>query len=423
MSDDKNIESVQQSNVTIVERPQIKADRGWYNSIFTQLVAPLVATRYIWLAIEEINPFNMLRKYVPRLAKDENGERVVKEEHGNKYHVTVNGRNATIDGKTWKEPSFGRYVSRNFAAVGMGTTVLGIVGSYSKNTLDDIKSIYAEAVGYELGKKTADVTLADIFTRSNNEAVKITRDAYISRTAGRFATVSAFFLPWHKFRDKALRHIQPKYSVNAEAGVGAVGVNLYAEGLLRKPSFFDLEQKIVGSKINHNDLDPYSAIQPEDIQSLIHLHRKHLNKNYKAPLIESKEGQNDIKLATRIAKLFGDTYDNVPPANTDSFTLGKLNYLIGFGLLDNFPESLAFVELANKSVDMKAVKQVAAAIKNGENSQDAFAKFGIDVQKLAARNEQHAYTSSAPEKKFTDNIQPKTLIDFSAKSPETSLKM
>lgn len=405
------------NKIEAVQRPEIKADHGWYNSLFTQLLAPLVATRYVWLAIEEINPFNFLVKDPPEIALDKRGEPIKK----NGKHITTDGKHITPDGTPWKEKSFGRYASRNFAAFGIGTMVLAIVGKYSKDTLSDIKSIYAEAVGYELDKKPQDVTLSDIFVKSQNEALKVTRDAYVKRTLTRSAMVSAFFVPWYKLRDKSFRSVQPKYDVNANAGIGAVGVNIYAEGFLRKPSFFDLEQKMASQKINHNDIDPYVAIQPQDIQTLLSLQRKHLNAKYRAPLTESKEGQNDIKLATRISKLSNDTYDSVPPENTDSFTLGKLNYLIGFGLLDKFPESLAYVELANKSVDMKAVKQVAAAIKNGDDSQGAFAKFGVDMRQLSANSEPPIQPFVAETKKFTQNIQPKTLMDFATQSPATHL--
>lgn len=419
MTDGNNITPVQQNDVATVQRPELKADHGWYNSTFTQLLAPLVGTRYILLAIEEINPFNFLGKDSPIKAQNSDGSDKLK----NGKPIATDGKYITSDGKPWKESSFGRYASRNFAAFGIGATVLAIVGKYSKGTLNDIKSIYAEAVGYELDKKPQDVTLSDIFIKSQNEALKVTRDAYKSRTAMRFATASSFFVPWHKFRDKSFQSVQPKYDVNADAGIGAVGAHIYGEGFLRKPSFFDMEQKMVSTKINHKDIDPYIAIQPEDIQSLLNLQRKHLDKNYRAPLTESKEGQNDIRLATRIAKLFNATYDNIPPVNADSFTLGKLNYLVGFGLLDKFPESIAFVELANKSKEMKEVKKVASAIKNGENPQVEFAKYGIDMQQLSTSTERQAANTEHPSKKFTDNIQPKTLMDFSSKSPESHMKI
>lgn len=385
MQNDTNIAPTTEQAVAPVERPELKADRTWYSSLFTQLLAPLVATRYIWLALEDVNPLDILDKQKKRIKTD-----------------------------------WGRYASRNFAAFGMGATVLGIMGMYSKNTLHDIKSIYAEAVGYELDKKPKDVTLTDVFIKSQNEALKITRETYKERSLLRGLTAATFFVPWHKLKPKVFQSREPNYETNANAGLGAVGVYLYGEGFLRKPSFFDVEQKLVSSKINHNDVDPYAAIQTQDVQALINLQRKNIEKHYHAPLAESPEGQNDIKLATRIAKLLNDTYDNKPDIGTDRFTLGKFNYLIGFGLLDKFPESLAYVELANKSTDMKDVKQAAFAIKNGQDPQAIFAQFAIDIQKLSAKPEQQVANQVNETKKFTQDISPKTLMDFASKSTEIS---
>lgn len=380
-ADDKDI--VPPQNMAPARRPELKADHSWYNSLFTQLLAPLVATRYIWLAVEKINPFNLF-------APD-------------------------------KEPV--KLTKKNFAAYGMGATFLGIVGIYSKNTLHDIKSIYAEAVGYELGKKTGDVTLSDVFSKSRNEALQVTRDAYMKRTLARSITASTFFLPWHKLRAKSFHDSKPRYDVNVDVGTGAVGVHIYGEGFLREPSFFDIQQKMISSKINRKDINPYSPVQPQDIQTLLTLQRKHLDKNYHAPPGVSKEAQNDARLATRIAELLNSTYDHISPVDEKSFTLGKFNYLIGFGLLDKFPESLAYVELANNSPDMEAVKRAANAINNGYGPKAVFAQAGIDMQKLVSGPARQDGVPSAKTEKFTRDIQPKTLKEFAAQPPTTDLKI
>lgn len=413
MPNDTNIVPTKEQTIAPVERPELKADKSWYSSAITQLLAPLVGTRYIWLTLEEINPFNFLGKTTPKLTHD---EKIIK--YDTDKRTILNKADIT----PYKESSFGRYASRNFAAYGMGTGLFMLIGIYSKNTLNDIKSIYAEAVGYELGKNSKDVTISDVFIKSQNEAVKVTCSAYLKRTLIRFGTAATFFVPWEKFRSKPFQYVQPKYDVNADAGVGAVGALIYGEGFLRKQSFFDFEQKLVSSKINHKDVDPYSAIQPQDVQALINLYRKHLNTYYQAPLAESPEGQNDIKLADRIAKLLNDTYDNKPDIGTDRFTMGKLNYLIGFGMLEKFPESLAYVELANKSADMKEVKQAVSAIEAGEDVKKVFARFGADIQKLSAKPEQQTEIPVAESKRFTQDVAPKTLMDFATKSLESKSK-
>ncbi len=42
----------------------------------------------------------------------------------------------------------------------MGLTVEGFITYYSKRTYDDMKTLYAEAVGYELNKKAGRCELA-----------------------------------------------------------------------------------------------------------------------------------------------------------------------------------------------------------------------------------------------------------------------
>ncbi len=350
VTDDGSMNADDNSRFPPVQSPQLRSDHRWYNSIFTQLLAPLVATRYIWLAIEEINPLNFLGKTKPP------GEGVV---------------------KPWKEVGVGRYLSRNFAALGMGATFFSIVGFYSRNTLRDIRSIYAEAVGYELNKKPDDVTLGDIFFKSQNEALATTRHAYSWRTLARIATASAFFMPWHRLRD--FKSTAPKYEANANVGVGAIGAYLYGEGFLRKPSFFDIEQKTLSNIIAHKDIDPYSVLQPSDIESLLVLARKHRDANYQSPPAASPEGQQDIKLASRIAELMNQTYGNIPAASKAHFTIGKFNFLVGFGLLDHFPASLGFVELANRSTDMHEVKDAMRAIKQGQDPRAVLAHYGVDM--------------------------------------------
>lgn len=393
------------------ERPDLRSDQSWYSSLFTQLLIPLVGTRYIWWTAEEINPFNFLGKPLPETTHD-------------KKKIKYADDQKTITNKTeitkYKEPSAWRYASRNFAAYGMGTGVLMLMGIYSKNTLNDIKAIYAEAVGYELGKNSKDVTYTDVFVKSKNEAVKTTCDAYIKRTAGRIGTALTFFVPWEKFRAESFKYVAPKYGTNANAGVGAVGALIYGEGFLRKPSFFDVEQKLVSTKINHKDIDPYTAFQPQDIQALLTLQRKHMDKHYTAPSISTPEGQGDVKLATRIAELLNATYDNKPDMAPARFTIGKLNYLIGFKLLDKAPEALAFVELANKSTDMKEVKQAASAIKAGEDVTQVFARSGVDIN-ILNKPEQQAAVVAPETKQFTKDIAPKELMEHVAKSTETSM--
>jgi hypothetical protein len=378
---------------------QIRSTFHRYDSIFTMLVAPLVATRYFWLALQEINPFDFLNK------------------GANRPHPEYNSA---------QKLGFIGKIQRNFAALGMGLTFLSVIGFYSKNTLEDIKSLYAEAVGYELGKKREDVTYGDLFMRSNNDALKVTRKAYLKRTLARLATAATFFIPWHKIGDKS-------YDANANAGIGAIGVYLFGEGFIREPSFFDIEQGLVMNAIHHTNLKSYEIIQPKNIYALINIQRRHLDTNYTWPDAGTAQGQNDFQVATRVADLMNQTYQTTPNTEGANLTLGKFNYLVGFGLLNRFPESLAYVELANKSADMKEVNNVAALIKKGQDPKAVFAAQGIDTEALLSAARTPTILADLPvetaHKKFADSlktsdikdIKPKTHADFATQTSGTTL--
>lgn len=372
------------------KKPAMQAAFNRYDSPFLQLLAPMVATRYFWLAIRDLNPLNFLNLKDPST-----------------------------------EPGFVRrkdqYFSGNIAALGMGTTLFGIVGMYSLGTLKDIKSLYAEAVGYELGKKPEEVTTRDIFFGSKNKAIQTTCQAYRNRTAARLFTALTFFIPWHMMRGHP--NSNPKYDVNINAGVGAVGIQLFWEGFFRRPSFFDAQQKLVSSRISNLNPLMHGVIEAGDIETLIWLQRKHLNKSYLWPDATSLDGQQDRQVSARIADLMNQTYHDVPMREPANLTLGKLNYLIGFGLLEKHPESLAFVELANRSADMSEVKQAMAAIQSGRNPQEVFGRFSIGEGLPSQASAQPAMPKEsgvAPAeqtvKRFTDRTMPRGHQEFALNS-------
>ena len=386
----------------------IKASFNRYDSAFTRLIVPLFMTRYIWPAIEAINPWNFLHKNPPK------------------------NHNGTIKADFKPEPTLLRAASRNFTALATGTTFSTMLLLYSKNTLHDIHSLYAEAVGYELGKNKEDVTYKDVFVKSHNPLVEKTCNTYLSRTLSRTAAIATFFVPWHKFR--GIQSLAPKYEANANAGIGAVGAYLLGESFLRNQSFFDLEQKLGSTAINHTDNKTMEIIQPNDILKLLLLHRNQFDNNYEWSPAGTSAGTQDAILSERITDLMNQTYQNITNIEQAKFTIGKLNYLIGFGLLDKpLLESLAFVELANKSNDMREVKAVATAIKNGQEPAQVFGKFGIDMNGLVKPDGvsiSHNEPIKPVEIKFTQTIKPiekqthliqKTHLDFAIKSPEQQL--
>jgi hypothetical protein len=256
-------------------------------------------------------------------------------------------------------------------------------------------------VGYELGKKPSEVTVHDIFS-SKNSAVMVTRNDFVKRSLARFGSGMSFFIPWHKLRPH--KQFEPKWDGNLNAGVGAVGTYLSMDGFSRHQTFFEAQQEMVDIGINHVDTNTTNIINPAKIRSLLMLHRKRLNPGYEGPMLDSRDAANEEILASRIADLMNQTYNNITNTEHAHFTLGKFNYLVGFGMLDSHPESLAFVELANRSPDMKEVKKALTAIQEGENPQAVFQAFGIDLQNPVGKNASSAVNMQSPTGKFMASI-------------------
>lgn len=325
-----------------------------YNSPFLEVMVSALTMRYLWVALEAITPE--------------------------------------------------KYRKNNSAAIGIGSMLLGILAYYTKSTYADIKTVFAEAVAYERGKETTDVTLTDIFVRSENTALKVTRNAFFKRTMARVVAACTFYLPWHALRSN---HSTPNYDVNVSVGTGIIGAYLFMDGFLRTPSFFDVEQNLVDTTMNRSDGKVTDPVTPRHIQELLLLQRRQRDPRYRWPYAISPEGRNEVRLATRIANLLNQTYGNTSIDEAAQFTIGKLNYLMGFGLLDSFPASLGFVELANQHKDMHDVKVAAAAIAKGEPVSAVFARYGIDtrvLQMTTPRNASHCEINEAETASFGERI-------------------
>jgi hypothetical protein len=213
------------------------------------------------------------------------------------------------------------------------------------------------------------------------------------------------------------------------AGVGILSSFLFLDSTIRKPSFFDHEQSLISKSINHEDVISSETISTQNIQTLMMVQHKHLDKNYKWPPFNSPEGKQKAVVATRIADLMNQTYNNSDRVEEANFTIGKFNFLMGFHMLDSFPESLAYVELANKSTDMKDVKKVAALVKAGHDAQSAFLEAGVDMNALVKIHTDMHSTPDAHQKKFTEMvpapkekvaIAQRTLKDFAAITENTT---
>ena len=139
---------------------------------------------------------------------------------------------------------------------------------------------------------------------------------------------------------------------------GAAGVAAYllTDSISRSQKYFEYLQGMVTKKLNHESGLSSEAITNNNITDLLTLHKRALNKAYK-PAFDSPQWRNDVKLAEEVTDLLNRTYNQSP--RTANFTIGKFDYLLGFGLLVTFPESLALWSFANRSRDMRAVNAAA----------------------------------------------------------------
>lgn len=336
-----------------------------YNSAFWAIILPFLSVRYVFKGLHLLNP----SPPPPR------------------------------------RPTIGTWAITNLYTLLYGSALFGVIGYYTNRTYADIKHLYSEALGYEFGKKPQDIGVMDL-VRSKNEIVKKTMRDFSHRTFYRSLAALTFFIPWGSFTKKMngqARWTQTDQldNIGADFGTGIMGAYLFGDGFLRKQTLFEKEQVTMDEKINHVDGQIYKTVGFDDIAAMLDLHRKHINPSYHPPALASPEGKSEALLAARIADLLNQTYNNAPKTGHADFTIGKFNYLLGFGLLDSYPASLGFVELANNSTDMTSVNKAAEAIKGGQSPQAVFRQQGAHTEATIPMLGMESTTT-----KFTSLLQP-----------------
>lgn len=357
-----------------------------YIAPYLRLILPLLTARYLVEGVERLNPLNMLKK---------------------------------------GQPAQQAYWQKNFFALGWGALATAVTGYYTRKTYQDIKTVFAEAAGYELNKAPNEITFNDM-RQSTNPLLKTTMKALTRRTAMRFAADATLFLPWHvlshptepgtKIRDA------DAYQANSRMGTGVIASYLFMDAFTRKESLFELLQNLVDDKIQHNTNNPYDIIQTSDISSMLLIYRRGQDKSYQPPAPATQAAHDNQRVAAFIADRMNQTYGNTPREENVDLTVGKVLFLLGNGLMDKFPENMAYVELAGKGKGVEEVKQVAAAIAKGADPIATFAEHGVvlDAQGNArtVTMEQQPQPEQAPMR-FTDRVQqPQSHIPETARTPQ-----
>lgn len=248
----------------------------------------------------------------------------------------------------------------------VGTFMMAVSSLYLNRTYQDIKHAFAEPVAWEMNKKPEDVGLLDLI-RSKNTLVEAARHNFVKYNSRRYAVNTPFFsylLPGKK--------VEPKHAILG--GVSANSLYLMSDVLWRKETFFERMQSFVDDKILHTDQlgDKIAAV---DLVNLYELHARDKNPSYRFDgRMDTQGWNNQMQIFGRVAELMNQTYGNEPNKEKANFTLSKMIYLMGHGLIsaENVDRSMAYVELANKN-GMDAVKEVASHDK-GSGEDVAFAR-------------------------------------------------
>ena len=279
------------------------------------------------------------------------------------------------------------YSSEALYPIVAGSGIMWIINKYKQTTFDDMKSVFSEAVAFDLGKDFRNVTDAEI-KNSNNAIIKTTVQKVNERNKKRIGFAALFFIPWDFIYKFCTNNDFKKSGADpVDLGVGALGLYLASDVLTRKEALFEKWQRFIDIKINHVG-EVGQIITPSDLLDIYDIHMRSKNKNYIAPQHNSIQWQEQVKQVERMVDLMNQTYNNTIVKEYAELTVPKLIYLWGGGsdgvpiLNGHHEQNMAFIELANRSINMQEVREVSQAIRSGFPAQEAFAKYGIDLEKF-----------------------------------------
>ena len=254
------------------------------------------------------------------------------------------------------------------AALGLGS--MALTYNYSRVVYRDIKNLFSEAVGDELGKPLDQVTDADI-RQSENKIVQQTLKNYTHKKWSRYATDLLFF-PAALMRKEGL----------VDAALGVKGVQLFSDTWKRKTTMFEDLITFVNNKINpRNGLG--QAINVGEIFDLYqHYEQQYHPEKAFTNVLERGTGEGarwaqSQPIFTRLTELMNLTYAYKHSSVIDPQTghaihqadlaLPKFIYLLGHDLIDvNQPvQTLTVIEIANQ-YGIPAVKEMQAMLKRGQ---------------------------------------------------------
>lgn len=295
--------------------------------------------------------------------------------------------------KHWDDPNASHFDKHKYAGFA-GLMMSAVTTFYALRTRDDMKSIFAEAAAWELGKDPKDVTFSD-FSKSKNTIIQQTVQNYWKYNVRRFMVNSTFFMPF--ILQPIFKNQKWFQSMHAETGIdlgmGANAAYLFSDVMLRTITPFEEIQALIDRKINQSDHYADKFVSHD----LLDLYERHAERGTVDSFLNKRGTEEWVtveRIFDRMADLINQTHKNVVPREYADFDFSKFIYLVGNGLIDptHMDRSLAYIEIANRH-EIGAVQKAAAQINKGVPLSKILEEYEITIPGEPAQAKEAAPTT------------------------------
>ncbi|MDX2073488.1 MAG: hypothetical protein SFX19_03875 [Alphaproteobacteria bacterium] len=267
-----------------------------------------------------------------------------------------------------------------------GSILMGMTGFYANKTYSDIKAIFSEAVGWEMGKDPENIGFMDLWN-SKNSMVQQTMRNYVWFNLRRVGVNMAFFLPFMPGFKQGVEGLEKGFStkindgeLGVDLGVSANAAYLLSDVLNRKQTPFEALQSLINAKINH--LEHFSdRFVGTDLLNIYERHAVHDKNESFLSLRGTEKWDEAMELFDRMAELLNEKYRNEVPHEEARFGFSKFIHLLGTQKIDpdHIKLSRIYVEIANQ-YGVKEVDIAAEQIAQGKSLEKVMARYPLVAQ-------------------------------------------
>lgn len=303
----------------------------------------------------------------------------------------------------------------------IGDAIVGVLSGtvttyHMMRTWKDIKSVYSEAVGLELDKNPHQIGLRDL-RKSENVLVRnaITRFGWFNTL--RYATDLVFFTSLA--RKEVFGREIPADGTGIDMGMFAKG-SLLGFDIVRQPSFFEVLQRLVGSKFGTSGLG--NDVTPHELKELYNAYAKKYAPGSLIKATDVELWNNNEAMFKRIAYLINHSYRErrVPFDSSDprvpgrlviqkqeNFRLPMLLHMMGHGYisLDKTDLTRTYVEIANLH-GVKALKQARGMWERGQPLSVIQEQYGVVLPTYIIQHEARSAVEQVAKAPDAPNLPP-----------------